>query len=47
MCFVGPSAFFALPAAGRSSCLGSVARREPARTPHASFGPGPGAWHVL
>ena len=27
--------------------LGSVARRESARTPHASFGPGRGPWHVL
>ena len=27
--------------------LGSVARREPARTPHASLGPGRGPWHVL
>ena len=26
--------------------LGSVARREPARTPHASLGPGRGPWHV-
>ena len=27
--------------------LGSVACREPARTPHASLGPGRGPWHVL
>ena len=27
--------------------LGSVERREPARTPHASLGPGRGPWHVL
>ena len=27
--------------------LGSVARREPGRTPHASLGPGRGPWHVL
>ena len=27
--------------------LGSVARREPARTPRARLGPGRGPWHVL
>ena len=27
--------------------LGSVARRESTRTPHASLGPGRGPWHVL
>ena len=27
--------------------LGSVAHREPARTPHASLGPGRVPWHVL
>ena len=27
--------------------LGSVARREPVRTPHASLGPSQGPWHVL
>ena len=27
--------------------LGSVARREPARTPYASWGPGRGPWYVL
>ena len=27
--------------------LGSVARREPVRTPHASLSPGRGPWHVL
>ena len=30
-----------------SRVLGSVARREPARTPRASLGPGRGPWHVL
>ena len=30
-----------------SRTLGSVARREPARTPHASLGPGRGPWYVL
>ena len=27
--------------------LGSMAHREPARTPHPSLGPGRGPWHVL
>ena len=27
--------------------LGAVARKEPARTPYASLGPGQGPWHVL
>ena len=30
-----------------SRALGSVARREPARTPRASLGPGRGPWHVF
>ena len=29
------------------TALGSVARREPARTPHASLGPDRSSWHVL
>ena len=32
---------------GLSRALGSVARREPVRTPRASLGPGRGSWRVL
>ena len=39
LCFFGPSAFFSLPAAGRSRALGAVAGREPALTPRASLVP--------
>ena len=47
MCVFWPFNNFSLPATGLSSCSGSVARREPARTPHASLGPGRGPWLVL
>ena len=47
MCFFGPSAFFLFRPRVFSRALGSVATREPARTPRASLGPGRGLWHVL
>ena len=39
--------FFLFRARVFSRALGSVARREPARTPYASVGPSQGPWHVL
>ena len=47
MCFFHPWAFFLFRPRVFSRALGSVARREPARTPHASLSPGRGLWHVL
>ena len=47
MCFFGPSAFFLFRPRVFSRALGSVATREPARTPRASLGPGRGPRHVL
>ena len=47
MCLFGPSAYFLFRPRVFPRALGSVTRREPARTPHASVGPGRGPWHVL
>ena len=46
MRFFGPSFFLFRPRAFPRA-LSSVTRREPARTPDASLGPGRGPWHVL
>ena len=47
MCFLAFRHFFLLRPRIFPRALGSVARWEPARTPHASLGPGRGPWHVL
>ena len=47
MCSFGPSAFFLFRPRVFPRALGTVARREPTQTPHASLGPGRGPWHVL
>ena len=41
------SAFFLFRPRVFPRALGSMAHREPARTPYASLGPGRGPWHVL
>ena len=45
--FFHPSAFFLFRPRVFPRALGSMAHREPARTPYASLGPGRGPWHVL
>ena len=47
MCFLALQHFFSLPAAVFPRALGSVASREPARTPYASLDPSRGPWDVL
>ena len=47
MCFLVLRHFFFFRPWVFSRALGSVARKEPARTPHAGWGPGRGPWHVL
>ena len=47
MCFLVLRHFFLFRRQLFPRALGSVARRESARTPYASLGPGRGPWHVL